>query len=145
MINIPLNDMETEGLDLIKLIIIKGLRKTELAMNLLGDGEHLWVRGIENVLIYVGKVGEASYRIIVCNVERLSTRFSIKRLGVDARVGKLEAYKLVMKLGARPYTVVKNRFVDELELLNEVCGIELSYQDFVNAVKVMGLKVQINP
>ena len=127
------------------MIIKKGLRKTELAMNLLGVGEHLWVRGIENVLIYVGKMGEASYRIIVCNVERLSSHFSIKRLGVDARVGKVEAYKLIMKLGARPYTVVKNRFVDELERFNEVCGIELSYQDFVNAVKVMGLKVQINP
>jgi hypothetical protein len=137
--------METEGLDWKKLIIMKGLRRTELAMNVMREGEHLWVRGIENVLIYVGKLGEASYRIIVCNVERLSTRFSVKRLGVDAKVGKVEAYKLVMKLGARPYTVVKNHFVDELEWLNEVCGIELSYQDFVNAVKVMGLKVQINP
>ena len=127
------------------MIIIKGLRRTELEMGLLRDGEHLWVQGIENILIYVGKVGEAIYRIVVCKVERLSTRFSVMRLGVDARVGKLEAYKLVMKLGARPYKVVKNRFVDELERLNEVGGIELSYQDFVNAVKVMGLKVQINP
>jgi len=137
--------MECEGLDWVKLIVMKGLRRTELAMNMMRDGEHLWVRGIENVLIYVGKVGETSYRIIVCNVERLATRFSVKHLGVDAKVGKLEAYKLVMKLGARPYTIVKNRFVEELERLNELCGIELSYQDFVNAVKVMGLKVQINP
>lgn len=127
------------------MLIIKGLRRTELAMNLLGEGEHLWVQGIENVLIYVGKVGASSYRIVVCNVERLATRFSVKHLGVDAKFGKVEAYKLVMKLGARPYKVVKNHFVDEFERLNDVRGTEISYQDFINAVKVMGLKVQINP
>ena len=127
------------------LLKVKGLKSTEQAMNLLGTGEHLWIRGIENVLIYVHRLGEVSYRICVCSVERVTTRFSVKRLGVDAKVGQMEAYRLVKKLGARPCKVVKNSLVDELEKLSETCGAELSYLDFVNAVKVLGLRVQVNP
>ena len=127
------------------LLKVKGLKSTEQAMHLLETGEHLWIRGIENVLIYVHRLGEASYRICVCSVECVTTRFSVKRLSVDAKVDQMEAYRLVKKLGARPCKVVKNSLVDELEKLSETCGAELSYHDFVNAVKGLGLRVQVNP
>ncbi len=127
------------------LLKVKGLRSTEQAMHLLGTGEHLWVRGIENVLIYVKRLGEASYRIGVCSVERMATHFSVKRLSVDASVDQMEAYRLVRKLGARPCRVVKNSLVDELEGLGDSVGVELSYQDFLSSVRGLGLRVQVNP
>jgi len=127
------------------LLKVEGLRSTEQAMHLLGVGEHLWVRGIGDVLIYVCRLGEASYRMSVCSVERIAKQFSVKRLMVDARVGQAEAYRLVEKLGARPCKVVKNNLVDEPAALGGASGGELSYQDFVNAVRGLGLLIQTNP
>ena len=127
------------------LLRVEGLRSTEQAMHLLGTGEHLWVRGIGDVLIYVCRLGEASFRVGVYSVERIATRFSVKRLGVDAKVGQIEAYKLVEKLGARPCRVVKSTFVDGLTALGPASSVELSYKDFVMAVKGLGLRVQANP
>jgi hypothetical protein len=127
------------------LLKVEGLRDIEREMNLLVTGEHLWVRGIGNFLIYVGKLGEASYRMCFCSVERMTMRFSVKRFGVDGRMSKAEAFRLVEKLGARPCRVVNNKLVDELVTISETSGGELGYQDFVNSVKGMGLRVQANP
>jgi hypothetical protein len=127
------------------LLRVEGLRSTEQAMHLLSLGEHLWVRGIGDVLIYVCRLGEASFRVGVYSVERIATRFSVKKLGVDARVGQVEAYRLVEKLSARPCKVVKNTFVDGLAALGPVSSVDLSYKDFVIAVKGLGLRVQANP
>jgi hypothetical protein len=126
------------------LLKVEGLRSTEQAMHLLGMGEHLWVRGIGDVLICVCRLGEASYRMSVCSAERIATRFYVKALRVDARVGQVEAYRLVEKLGDRPCRVVRNSLVDEPASLGEAGG-ELSYKDFVNAVRGLGLLIQANP
>jgi hypothetical protein len=128
-----------------RLLRVEGLRGTEQAMRLLGKGEHLWVRGIGGVLIYVCRLGEASYRMSVCSAERMARRFSVKRLGVDARVGQVEAYRLVEKLGARPCRVVRNSLVDERATVGIASGGELSYEDFVSAVRGLGLRIQANP
>ena len=127
------------------LLKVEGLKNTEHAMHLLGTGEHLWVRGIGDILIYVCRLGEASYRMSVCSVERIAKRFSVKSLRVDARVSQLEAYGLVEKLGARPCKVVKNSLVDESAAFSGTSGGDLSYNDFVNAIRGMGLRVQANP
>jgi hypothetical protein len=127
------------------LLKVEGLRSTVQAMHLLGTGEHLWVRGIEDVLIYVCRLGETSFRVSVCSVERIARQFSVKRLRVDARVGQVEAFKIVEKLGARPCRVVKNSFVDGSTTFGEASGEELSCKDFVNAVRGFGLRVQANP
>ena len=124
---------------------VEGLRSTEQAMHLLGTGEHLWVRGIGDVLIYVCRLGEASYRMSVCSVERIAKHFSVKRFRVDSRVGQVEAFRLVEKLGARPCRVVKNNLVDKPAAFGEAGGGELSYQDFVKAVRGLGLQIQANP
>ena len=124
---------------------VEGLRSTEQAMHLLGSGEHLWVRGIGDVLIYVCRLGEASYRMSVCSVERIAKHFSVKGFRVDSRVGQVEAFRLVEKLGARPCRVVKNSLVDESAALGEAGGGELSYLDFVNRVSGLGLRIQSNP
>ena len=129
----------------LRLLKVEGLRSTEQAMHLLGVGEHLWVRGIGDVLIYVCRLGEASYRMSVCSVERITKRFSVKRLMVDARVGQMEAYRLVKKLGARPCKVVKNNLVDKPAAFGEANDGELSYQDFVKAARCLGLQIQANP
>jgi hypothetical protein len=127
------------------LLKVEGLRSAKRAINLLGTGEHLWVRGIGDVLIYVCRLGEAVYRVSVCSAARIATRFCVKGLRVDARMSQVEAYRLVEKLGARPCKVVNSKLVDEPATLSEANGGELSYQDFVNTVKGMGLRVQINP
>jgi len=125
--------------------MVEGLRGTEQAMHLLGMGEHLWVRGIGDVLIYVCRLGETNYRMGVCSAERIATRFYVKTLRVDARVGQVEAYRLVEKLGARPCRVVRNSLVDERATVGIASGGELSYEDFVNAVRGLGLRIQANP
>ncbi len=127
------------------LLRVEGLRSIEQAMHQLGTGEHIWVRGIGDVLIYVCRLGESSFRVGVYSVERIATRFSVKRLRVDARVGQMEAYKLMEKLSARPCRVVKNTFIDGHIALGPANSGELSYRDFVIAVKDLGLRVQANP
>ena len=128
-----------------RLLKVEGLRGTEQAMRLLGKGEHLWVRGIGDVLICVCRLGEASYRMSVFSAERIATRFYVKTLRVDARVGQVEAFRLVEKLGARPCRVVRNSLVDEPAAMGIASGVELGYKDFVNAVRGLGLLIQANP
>ena len=127
------------------LLKVEGLRSAKRAINLLGTGEHLWVQGIGEVLIYVCRLGEAGYRVSVCSAARIATHFSVKGSRVDARMSQVEAYRLVEKLGARPCKVVNSKLVDGQVMLSEASGGELSYQDFVNTVKGMGLRVQVNP
>lgn len=127
------------------LLKVEGLRSTERAMQLLDTDEHLWVLGIGNVLIYVCKIGEATYRMSICSVEKIAARFSVKRMAVDAKVNKNEAYQLVKKLGARPCKVVNNRQVDETLILKKTCENQLSYQNYLDIVQSQGLQVQVNP
>ena len=127
------------------LLKIDGLRRTEQAIQLLSEGDHLWVRGIGNILIYVNKIGEASFRMCICSVEMVAKRFTVKRLNVDSTVGQEEAYKLVRKLGARPCKIVSNKQVDEEFVQSKISSLELSYQDFINAMKNLGFPIQTNP
>jgi hypothetical protein len=127
------------------LLKVEGLRGTEQAMRLLGKGEHLWVRGIGDVLIYVCRLGEVSYRMSVFSAERIATRFYVKTLRVDARVGQMEAFRLVEKLGARPCRVVRNSLVDEPAAMGIASVVEFGYKDFVNEVRGLGLLIQANP
>ena len=73
-------------MDLVHLLKVVGFSSTEHAINVLGMGEHIWVRGIGDVLIYVNKLGETNYRIGVYLVERMASGFSVKRLSVDTKV-----------------------------------------------------------
>lgn len=127
------------------MIKIEGLEETKNAMNLLGVGEHLWVQGIGGNLIRFGKLSEANYRVTLYSVWREAARFLVKSLRVDARVNHAEAFRLVKKLGARPCKVVKSRVIDEPEASGEYGDRELSYQDYVKAVRDKGLLVQVNP
>jgi hypothetical protein len=124
---------------------IDGFRSTERAINHLGMGEHLWVRGIEDVLIYVHRLGETHYQVGVCLFAKIASHFNVRRFSIDAKVGQGEVHRLVKKLSARPCKVVNSSLVDRLPGLNNLSENELSYQDFVNAVKNMGLRVQVNP
>jgi hypothetical protein len=127
------------------LIIIKGFSETKNAMILLSAGEHLWVKGIGSNLIRFSKLSEAGYRVTLFSVWRDSTCFLVKDLRVDARVTQAEAFRLVIKLGARPCKVVRSGFVDERGALDDFGDRELSYQDYVNEVKDKDLPMQINP
>lgn len=123
---------------------IEGLRETKQAVNSLVAGEHLWVRGINDVLIYVGRVSEASYRISVCSVSRIAKRFSVERERVDANVSIGEVSKLIEKLGARPCRVVGNDLVEGHAPLPSR-GVVVNYADFVKMVTGFGIRVQVNP
>ncbi len=123
---------------------VDGLKSIVREMDLLGAGEHIWVRGIGEFLIYFCRLGESSYRVCICSVERVATRFSVKKSRVDARMSQVEAFRLVEKLGARPCRIVKNKLVDGSALMGGV-NVELSYQDFVDSVRAMGLRVQLSP
>ena len=123
---------------------IEGLRETKQAVHNLVTGEHLWVRGINDVLIYVGRLSEATYRMSVCPVNRIAKRFSVERAEVDANVSIGEVSKLIEKLGARPCRVVRNDFVEEHTPL-PVHDVVVSYADFVKMVTGFGIKVQVNP
>ena len=104
---------------------IKGLRETRQAIDSLLAGEHLWVRGINDVLIYVGRVSEASFRMSVCSVSRIAKRFFVERAEVDANVSIGEVSKIVEKLGARPCKVVGNDLVEGHMLLPAGPGLGL--------------------
>ena len=127
------------------MIKIEGLRETKNEMDLLGMGEHLWVKGIGSNLIRFSKLSEAKYRVTIYSVWRDAARFLVKNLSVDARVNQAEAFQLVKKLGARPCRVVKSGIVDEPEVSGEVSDVELSYHDYVKVARNKGLLVQVNP
>ena len=123
---------------------IKGLRETRQAIDSLVAGEHLWVRGINDVLIYVGRISEASYRLSVCSVNRIAKHFFVERAEVDANVSIGEVSKLVEKLGARPCRVVGNDLVEGHSLL-PIRDVLVGYADFVQMVTGFGIRVQVNP
>ena len=123
---------------------IKGLRETRQAIDSLMAGEHLWVRGINDVLIYVGRVSEASFRLSVCSVNRIAKHFFVERAEVDANVSLGEVSKLVEKLGARPCRVVGNDLVEGHTLL-PIRDVLVGYADFVQMVTGFGIRVQVNP
>ena len=123
---------------------IKGLRETRQAIDSLVAGEHLWVRGINDVLIYVGRISEASYRLSVCSVNRIAKHFFVERAQVDANVSLGEVSKLVEKLGARPCRVVGNDLVEGHTLL-PIRDVLVGYADFVQMVTGFGIRVQVNP
>lgn len=123
---------------------IKGLRETRQAIDSLMAGEHLWIRGINDVLIYVGRVSEASFRLSVCSVNRIAKHFFVERAEVDANVSLGEVSKLVEKLGARPCRVVGNDLVEGHTLL-PIRDVLVGYADFVQMVTGFGIRVQVNP
>jgi hypothetical protein len=123
---------------------IKGLRETREAIESLLAGEHLWIRGINDVLIYVGRVSEASFRMSVCSVSRIAKRFFVERAEVDANVSIAEVLKLVEKLGARPCRVIGNDFV-EGHMPLPVRDVIVGYTDFVQMVTGFGIRVQVTP
>jgi hypothetical protein len=123
---------------------IKGLRETREAIEGLMAGEHLWIRGINDVLIFVGRVSEASFRMSVCSVSRIAKRFFVERAEVDANVSIAEVSKLVEKLGARPCRVVGNDLVEGYMPL-PVHDVIVGYTDFVQMVSGFGIRVQVNP
>jgi hypothetical protein len=123
---------------------IKGLRETRQAIDSLMAGEHLWIRGINDVLIYVGRVSEASFRLSVCSVNRIAKHFFVERAEVDANVSLVEVSKIVEKLGARPCRVVGNDLVEGHTLL-PVRDVIVGYTDFVQMVTGFGIRVQVNP
>lgn len=127
------------------MIIIEGLSETKNAMIMLSVGEHLWVKGIGGNLIRFSKLSEVEYRVTLFSVWKEAARFLLKNLRVDARVTKAEAFRLLIKLGARPCEMVSSRFVDEREALDEIGDRELSYQDYVKEVRKKGLLMQVNP
>jgi hypothetical protein len=126
------------------MIKIEGLSETTTALNQLGMGEHLWVRGIGDNLIRFIKLSETNYRVSLFSVWREAARFCAKNLLVDARVNQTEVLRLVKKLGARPCKVVNSGVIVE-PALGEVSDRELSYQDYVDEVKDKGFIVQVNP
>jgi hypothetical protein len=126
------------------LLKVEGLKSTVRTMDLLGTGEHIWVRGIGKFLIYICRLGESSYRVCICSVEKVATRFSVKKSSIDAKMSQVEAFQLVEKLGARPCRIVKNKLVEGSAFLSEASR-ELSYQEFVDSVRGMGLRVQLSP
>jgi hypothetical protein len=127
------------------LLKIDGLSSAKHALQLLDMGEHLWVLGIGSSLIRFKKLSELSYRVSLYSVWREAMRFSMRSLNVDARVSQTEAYKLVEKLGARPCKLVKNRTIDEPDMSGDVGGDEISYLEYVKAVKGSGFLVQVSP
>ena len=124
---------------------VEGLRSTENAVNTLDEGEHLWVKGIGDVLIYIRRVADASYRVSVCATQKLAKHFFVIKLIVDAEVKTAETMKLIKKLSARPCCIVKNNMVEEQHDLTPDVKTDLNYSDYVSLARSLGIKVQVNP
>lgn len=126
------------------LLKVEGFRGIERAMALLGIGEHLWIRGIGDVLIYVSVFQETTYRMSVFSVEKIGNHFSLKMREVDGVVHKDVALHIIKKICARPCKVVKNNLVNEPQTVDVPSKVETTYQDYIYNVEKLGLKVQVS-
>ena len=124
---------------------IEGLNNARRAVSLLGSGEHLWIRGIGDVLIYVRRLSDSKFRLRLYSVGRVAKHFTVKGLLVNGSVKTGEVVKLIEKLSARPCRVVVSDLVDAKAPLAEVEGSEMSYLEFVKTVRNSGVLVQANP
>ena len=114
-------------------------------MSKLGAEEHLWIRGIGDVLIYVRRLSETTYNMCIYSVEKATKRFTVKNLLVDGKVKTDEAVKIIKKLSARPCHIVGSNLVDSETRPKKYEGSEMNYTEFIKLVKGSHIRVQVNP
>ena len=127
------------------LLKIEGLNSTRQAVSQLGADEHLWVRGIGDVLIYVRRLSETTYSMCIYSAERATKRFTVKGLLVNGKVKAGVVVKLIEKLSARPCRVVGSNLVDAETQLKESESSEIDYTEFITLVKGSNIRVQASP
>ena len=128
----------------VMLLKIEGLKSTWQAASLLETGEHIWVRGIGDVLIFVRRLSESNFKMCLYSVDRMAKRFTLKGVIVNGKVRAGEVVKLIEKLSARPCHVVGSNLID-ISTLKEVEGSEMGYTEFIKMVKNSGIRVQASP
>ena len=128
----------------VMLLKIEGLKNTWQAASLLETGEHIWVRGIGDVLIFVRRLSESNFRMCLYSVDRIAKRFTINGVIVNGKVKAGEVVKLIEKLSARPCHVVGSNLIDAAKL-KEIEGLEMGYTEFVKIVQNSGIRVQASP
>ena len=127
------------------MIKVEGLGRTWKAVRTLGNGEHLWLRGIGDVLILVRRMSDSAFMMGIYSVERIARRFAVKNPLIKGRVRSREVVKLIEKLSARPCHVVNSGLVEVDDPLDDMVGQEIGFSEFIEMARGSGIQVQASP